>query len=60
VYDHTSILRLIEWRWGLEPLSVRDAEANNLANALDFSKRRLAVPKITVPRLDVGAACPTA
>jgi phospholipase C len=58
VYDHTSILRLAEWRWGLEPLSVRDAAANNLANALDFSKRRLAVPKISAPRLDVGAACP--
>jgi phospholipase C len=58
VYDHTSILRLIEWRFGLEPLSVRDAEANNLAKALDFSKRRLAAPKIVVPRLDVGAACP--
>jgi phospholipase C len=57
LYDHTSILRLIEWRWGLEPMSTRDAEASNLANALDFSKRRLAVPKITVPRLDVGAAC---
>ena len=28
VYDHTSILRLIEWRWGLDPLSVRDAAAN--------------------------------
>jgi phospholipase C len=59
VYDHTSILRLIEWRFGLEPLSMRDAEANNLANALDFSKRRLAVPKVIVPRLDVGAACPS-
>jgi phospholipase C len=58
VYDHTSILRLIEWRFGLEPLSTRDAEATNLANALDFSKRRLAVPKISVPRMDVGAACP--
>src|SRR5262245_24591322 len=58
VYDHTSILRLIEWRWGLQPLSQRDAEANNLANALDFSRRRLAAPKVVVPRLDVGAACP--
>ena len=26
-YDHTSILKLVEWRWGLAPLSVRDAQA---------------------------------
>jgi phospholipase C len=58
VYDHTSILKLVEWRWGLEPLSVRDAAANNLAGALDFSKRILAAPRIVAPRLDVGAACP--
>ncbi|MDQ1492606.1 MAG: phospholipase [Actinomycetota bacterium] len=25
LYDHTSILRLIEWRWGLRPLGQRDA-----------------------------------
>jgi phospholipase C len=57
VYDHTSILKLVEWRWGLAPLSVRDAAAGNLAAALDFSKRNLNAPKIVVPRLDVGAAC---
>jgi phospholipase C len=58
VYDHTSVLKLLEWRFGLEPLSQRDAEARNLAEALDFSKRRLAAPKIAAPRLLVGAACP--
>ncbi len=57
VYDHTSILKLVEWRWGLEPLSVRDAQANNVASALDFSKRNLQAPRIVVPRLDIGAAC---
>jgi phospholipase C len=57
VYDHTSVLRLLEWRFGLEPLSQRDAEAVNLAAALDFSKRRLAAPRISVPRLAVGPAC---
>ncbi len=58
VYDHTSILKLVEWRWGLEPLSVRDAQANNIASALDFSERNLQAPRIVVPRLDIGAACP--
>jgi hypothetical protein len=36
VCDHTSILRMIEWRWNLPPLTVPDATANNLATALDF------------------------
>ncbi|MES1246450.1 MAG: alkaline phosphatase family protein, partial [Actinomycetota bacterium] len=58
VYDHTSILKLAEWRWGLEPLTERDATANNLAAALDFSHRNLKAPKITVPKVLVGAACP--
>lgn len=35
-YDTTSILRFIEWRWGLESLGPRDAAANNLLNAFDF------------------------
>jgi phospholipase C len=58
-YDHASILRLVEWRWGLEPLSARDEEAANLAAALDFSHRNLSAPRIAAPRLVVGAACPT-
>lgn len=59
VYDHTSILRLLEWRFGLEPLTERDAHATNLAAALDFSHRNLHAPRIRVPRMVVGAACPT-
>jgi phospholipase C len=46
VYDHASVLRLIEWRWGLEPLTVRDAGANNLAEELDFRHPQLAAPSI--------------
>ncbi len=57
-YDHTSILKLVEWRFGLEPLSARDAQAANIANALDFSHRNLAAPKIVAPRVLVGAPCP--
>ncbi len=34
-YDTTSILKLIETRWQLKPLSTRDAAANDLTNALD-------------------------
>ena len=46
VFDHTSILRMIEWRWGLEPMSRRDRTAKNLAERLDFSIRR---PPVTLP-----------
>jgi len=38
VYDTTSILRFIESRWQLEPLTSRDAGANNLLNAFDFNR----------------------
>jgi phospholipase C len=57
-YDHTSILRAIEWRWGLPPLTPRDAHARNLAEVLDFdSPGRLAAPTISVPPFLAGAPC---
>ena len=34
---------MIEWRWGLKPMTARDAHAKNLADALDFTKRRKAI-----------------
>src|SRR5581483_3858363 len=37
-YDHTSTLKFIETRWGLEPLTSRDANANDLTNAFDFDQ----------------------
>ncbi|HEY3702219.1 MAG TPA: alkaline phosphatase family protein [Acidimicrobiales bacterium] len=39
VFDHTSILKMIEWRFGLPPLQPRDSSARNLATALDFRSR---------------------
>ena len=56
-YEHCSVLRMIEWRWGLPPMSARDANAKNLADALDFSNRRAAVqlPTLNVPIK--GPAC---
>lgn len=36
--DFASILRFIEDNWGLEPLALRDAHANSIATALDFSQ----------------------
>ena len=46
LFDHTSILKLVEWRWSLPPLTLRDAAANNLAQALNFT-----IPNDTVPTL---------
>lgn len=34
--EHSSILRFIEWRWGVAPIAVRDARAWNMAVAFDF------------------------
>lgn len=42
-YEHCSILKMIEWRWDLEPMTLRDRHAKNLADALDFKTRRAAV-----------------
>jgi phospholipase C len=35
--DFTSILKFIEENWGIEPLADRDARANSIAGAFDFS-----------------------
>ncbi|HEV8672762.1 MAG TPA: alkaline phosphatase family protein [Methylomirabilota bacterium] len=37
-YDHTSILKLIEWRFGLEPLTDRDRGALAPLEAFDFAQ----------------------
>lgn len=59
VYDHASILKLIQWRFGLPALSARDRAANNLAAALDFSTRDLRAPRFAVPRRETSAPCPS-
>jgi phospholipase C len=52
VFDHTSVLKLIEWRWGLQPLTPRDAsnDINNLAHTLNFLKPRFTVPPLPDPQ----------
>jgi len=58
-YEHCSVLRMIEWRWGLEPMTLRDRYAKNLAEALDFGSRRAAIvlPPFTAPAALTGKAC---
>jgi phospholipase C len=57
VYDHTSVLKMIEWRWGLPSLTLRDASANNLAEVLDFSHVNPSAPRFRVPRGPFGTLC---
>jgi phospholipase C len=57
VYDHTSVLKAVEWRWNLAPLTVRDAAARNIAEVLDFTEP----PDTTAPLWSVptvlGSPC---
>jgi phospholipase C len=57
VFDHASVLRTIEWRWDLPPLTVRDATAGNLAEALDFDAPRLEAKRFRVPAGPFGTPC---
>jgi phospholipase C len=59
VTDHTSILKLIEWRWGLPALTARDAsrDVQNLAHALDFDNPRLHVPPLPQPTAPPPTPC---
>jgi phospholipase C len=58
--DHTSILKMIAWRWGLQPLTKRDANATNLAWVLDFAAPNTASNSYTVAPFDpLTAGCAT-
>lgn len=57
LYDHTAALKLIEWRFGLPPLTARDASSaiNNPVASFNFTSPIAAVPalpqvsKVSVP-----------
>jgi phospholipase C len=59
VFDNTSILKLIEWRWNLKPLTARDASADvgNLAFALDFAHPDATVPALPTPVPPAPSPC---
>ena len=58
VFDHTSVLKLIEWRWGLDPLTPRDAsnDISNLAYAMNFNAPNATVPSLPQPSAPLIAA----
>ena len=59
VFDHTSVLKLIEWRWHLRPLTARDAsdDVGNLVAALAFGRSDPVVPDLPLPEIPEVDAC---
>jgi len=58
IYGFESILKMIEYRFGLAPLTRRDAYAQNIARSFDFaSKPRLQVPELPDPPTVALAQC---
>ncbi len=58
-FDHTSVLKFIEWRFGLDPLTARDGstDVGNLLDVLDFSNPDATVPSNIPFPLPPVAAC---
>lgn len=53
-YDHTSLLKFIEWNFGLPCMTDRNCQANNLLDAFDFSQKPrppLVLPGIYEPNI---------
>jgi phospholipase C len=61
VFDNTSILKLIEWRWNLRPLTARDAsgDVGNLVTALNLQDRDATVPPLPSPDAPIVVPCVT-
>lgn len=59
LFDHTSVLKLLEWRWHLPPLTARDASSQigNLVTALNFENPQTAIPTLPAPLPYVPLAC---
>ncbi len=59
LFDHTSILKLIEWRYGLSPLSARDAsnDVGNLAEALNFAQPNAQAATLPLPAAPPSSPC---
>ena len=57
VYDHASVLKLIETKWNLQPLTVRDAGANNLMDEIDLNIAVAPAPVIEMAAGPYGTRC---
>ena len=57
LFDHTSILALVEAKWNLPAMTYRDANANNMLDMLDLSTPAfLHPPRLARPLLDTDPA----
>jgi phospholipase C len=61
LYDATSILNLISWRFGLPGLGIRATTSNNIASALNFSgpANTALPPPVNLVNQVYGGACAT-
>jgi phospholipase C len=58
VFDHTSVLKLIENRFNVKPLTERDQFASNLADVLNLANPDFThPPQISVPSGPFGTSC---
>ena len=59
VFDHTSVLKFIEWRWNLRPLTARDAsdDVGNLVATLAFGRFDPRVPELPMPEAPFVTPC---
>jgi phospholipase C len=58
-YDHTSVLKMIEWRYNLPPLTARDAsdQIANLALSLNLAAPNNSVPALPVVTAPIPTPC---
>ena len=59
-YEHTSILKFVEWRWGLAPLTVRDRHAKNIGEAFDWTqapRHEIGIRQMETPRFFASGGC---
>lgn len=59
LYDHTACLKLIEWRWSLPPLTLRDSSAaiGNPAVSFNFKSPDTSVPSLPQPSTVPALPC---
>jgi phospholipase C len=58
LHDHTSIMKLIETKWNLPALTFRDANADNLLDAIDLSSPPAFAEPPTLPAPALGLKGP--
>ncbi len=59
IYGFESILKMIRYRFGIKPLTRRDAYARNIARSFDWDgKPRLEPPPLPDPPAVIGQQCP--